>query len=262
MTHQKFRLAAPLTLAFALALTACDQTGAQASSSSATPAAAATTSAPAAAPAAPVVVEAPAAPAETVVAQAETAPAAAPVVAEPVAAATGPLLADAPLGSPDAKVTVIEYASLTCPHCATFQKDTAAPFKAKYVDTGLVRFIYRDYPLNDGAILGALVARCDGSPQKYHAFIDLLMRQQEAWAFSADGVQQLKRLAQMGGLSAEKVDACIADHKLGQWVLDTAREGEKEYKINSTPTFVINGKVHPGSLSLEQLSAAIDPLLK
>lgn len=248
MTHQKFRLAAPLTLAFALALTACDQTGAQASStSSATPAAAATTTA---------------APAETVVAQAEPAPAAAPVVAEPVAAATGPLLADAPLGSPDAKVTVIEYASLTCPHCATFQKDTAAPFKAKYVDTGLVRFIYRDYPLNDGAILGALVARCDGSPQKYHAFIDLLMRQQEAWAFSADGVQQLKRLAQMGGLSAEKVDACIADHKLGQWVLDTAREGEKEYKINSTPTFVINGKVHPGSLSLEQLSAAIDPLLK
>lgn len=261
---QRFPIRLAACAALALTLAACDQTGAQTSGAGQTAAPAPAPAAPAPAPAAEPAqaaqaAEAPAeAPAETA---AET-PAVAVEAAPAAAQASGPLMADAPLGSPDAKVTVIEYASMTCPHCATFQTQIAPAFKAKYVETGLVQFIHRDFPLNDGAVLGAIVARCDGSPQKYHAFVDLLMRQQANWAFGPNGAQELKRLAQMGGLSAEKVDACIGNHELGQWILDQARQGEREYRVNSTPSFVINGKLHSGSLTLDALSAAIDPLLK
>ncbi|MDD2869078.1 DsbA family protein [Neomegalonema sp.] len=277
--HSTLRLTA--SAVFALSLAACDQAG-SASSSGATPAASASTSAPAASatPAAPAPVQVAQAPEAATATQATapaTTPAATPAPAAPVeaeapaapavqaAAVGGPLMADAPLGSPEAKVTVIEYASLSCPHCAVFQTQTAAAFKAKYVDSGLVQFIYRDFPLNDSAMIGSLAARCDGSPQKYHAFIDLLMRQQDSWAFQRDGqsiVREVKRIAQLGGVSGEKLDACFENAELGQWILDTARQGESQHDVNSTPTFVINGKTHPGALSLADLSAAIDPLLK
>lgn len=174
--------------------------------------------------------------------------------------ASGGFTGDILEGSPDAPVTIIEYASLTCPHCAAFHEETYKPLKAQYIDTGKVKFIYRDFPLNDPAMAATLVARCGGE-DKYLAFIDVLMTQQAQWTRSDDMRRELLALAKFGGLSLEKVDSCLSDQALGQNVVDRTRAASEVFKVNSTPTLIINGVNHKGGRDFESLSKFIDGLL-
>lgn len=166
---------------------------------------------------------------------------------------------DMVLGKADAAVTVIEYASFTCPHCATFNADVMPKLKAEYVETGKVKFIYRDFPLDGAALRAAQLARCRG-PESFFGFADVLFSQQRAWA-NQQWQDNLKRLARLGGVSEDQFNACLADKTLENYVLQQRMEGDRQFKITGTPTIVVNGK-NIGSPTFEELKKAIDPLVK
>lgn len=163
-------------------------------------------------------------------------------------------------GSADAPVTVIEYASLTCPHCRTFHVTAWPTVKEKYVDTGKVRFIMREFPFDPRASGGFMLARCAG-PDKWYPVVDLLYRSQDAWARVPDGVAALKSLMGMTGMTGEQVEACLSDQALLEKVTSVTEAG-KAYGVDSTPTFFINGEKTAGALTVEQFSAIVDPLIK
>lgn len=163
-------------------------------------------------------------------------------------------------GSADATVTVIEYASLTCPHCASFHNQTYKKLKTEYIDTGKINFIYRDYPLNDPAMAATLIARCAG-PDKYLAFIDLFLTQQSKWTSSQDLMGELRSMAKFGGLGDDRINECLRDRDLGQSVLDRMHAGTEAFKVNSTPTVIINGKNYSGGRDFGSMSKFIDGML-
>lgn len=168
------------------------------------------------------------------------------------------------IGNPDAQAVVIEYASLTCPHCARFHAETLPKLKANYVDTGLVKFVYRDFPLDRVALQAAQVARCM-PPERFFGFLDVLFRQQEQWAAGRDPnamVDRIKQLAAVAGLPRDKSTACIEDQALQLKIVGTAQNGEKEYKINATPTLVINGKRHTGSIAFEEVDKVLREIVR
>jgi protein-disulfide isomerase len=164
------------------------------------------------------------------------------------------------LGDPAAPVTIIEYASLTCPHCAEFHKTTLPALKAKYIDTGKVKLVMRDFPLDQYALQAAVIAHCAG-PERYFAFLDALFQSQQSWARASNPTEALKQLARLGGLVPETVDACLADKSMQEGVLQMRLTGEQQFDIASTPSFVVNGQVYAGDRSVEGFSAIIDPLL-
>src|SRR5918996_1886710 len=164
------------------------------------------------------------------------------------------------LGNPDAPVTVIEYASLTCPHCAQFHNDVLPDLKERYIATGKVRLIYRDFPLDERALMAAALAHCAG-PDRYFGFLDVLFETQSSWAQAGDYLGALKKLGKLGGMSEEQIDQCLADQALLDGIMQTRLDGQNEHQVSSTPTLVVNGEVYPGSRSIEALSEVIDPLL-
>ncbi|WP_230530640.1 DsbA family protein [Microvirga roseola] len=173
--------------------------------------------------------------------------------------AEGPL-GDVALGPKDAKVTIIEYASLTCSHCANFHKTTWPELKKRYIDTGKVRFILREFPLDPLATAGFMLARCDGN-DKYYPITDLLFEQQRNWAFTDKPLDALRAIMKQAGFSQEKFDACLQDQKLYDAVNAVKNRGMEQFKVDSTPTFFINGQRHPGSLSINELETIIKPML-
>jgi protein-disulfide isomerase len=164
------------------------------------------------------------------------------------------------LGDPDAPVTIIEYASLTCPHCAQFHNEVLPDLKERYIETGKVQLIYRDFPLDERALMAAALAHCAG-PDRYFGFLDVLFETQSGWARADDGVGALKKLGKLGGMSDEQMDQCLADEQLANGILQTRLDGQNEHQVSSTPTLVINGEVYPGSRSIDALSEVIEPLL-
>ena len=164
------------------------------------------------------------------------------------------------LGDPGAPVTVVEYASLSCHHCAEFHKATLPALKARYIDTGKVKLVFRDFPLEKNALAAALIVRCAG-PERRARFVDVFFAQQDGWSHARDPLKALKQLARLGGLGEEAVDACLADKALEDAVLTVSLDGQQKYKISSTPTFVIDGKAYPGNMSVEEFAKIIDPLL-
>jgi protein-disulfide isomerase len=164
------------------------------------------------------------------------------------------------LGDPDAPVTIIEYASLTCPHCAQFHNEVLPDLKKRYIETGKVQLIYRDFPLDERALMAAELAHCAG-PDRYFGFLDVLFETQSGWARADDGVGALKKLGKLGGMSDEQMDQCLADEQLANGILQTRLDGQNEHQVSSTPTLVINGEVYPGSRSIDALSEVIEPLL-
>lgn len=164
------------------------------------------------------------------------------------------------LGDPNAPVTVIEYASLTCDHCGAFHRETLPEFKRRYVDTGKVKLVYRDFPLEPNALRAAVIARCAG-PERRYRFIDAFFGHQDGWAHAADPLAALKQLAKLGGLGEAEIDACLADKRLEEAVLQSRLTGQATFDIRSTPTFIINGKAYPGNRSIEDFAEIIDPLL-
>jgi protein-disulfide isomerase len=164
------------------------------------------------------------------------------------------------LGDPNAPVTVIEYASLTCPHCASFHSEVLPELKERYIVPGKVRMIYRDFPLDQRALMASALAHCAG-PERYFGFIDVLFQTQSSWSRSDDPVGALKRLGKLGGLSDEEMDACLADEELTDGILRTRLDAQSEHEISSTPSFVIDGTTYAGGRSIEEFGAIIDPLL-
>jgi len=165
------------------------------------------------------------------------------------------------LGDPGAPVTVVEYASFTCPHCASFHIGTFAKLKADYIDTGKVRFIYRDFPLDKASFQASILARCAGS-QRFFAFIEVLYSQQQSWSRHADPLVALQTLAGLGGVSPAKYDACLKDRELGDGILSMRVEGEQRYGVISTPSFLVNGVKHVGAITPSGFDVILKPLLE
>lgn len=174
-------------------------------------------------------------------------------------AVPGPL-GDIWLGAAEAKVTVVEYASLTCSHCANFHANTWPAFKAKYVDSGKVRFTLREFPLDPLATAGFMLARCNGN-DKYYAISDLLFTQQKNWAFVEKPVDSLASLVKQAGFTQESFEACLKRQDLYDAVNAVKNRGSEKLGVNSTPTFFVNGQRHSGALTLAELEKIIDPLL-
>lgn len=163
------------------------------------------------------------------------------------------------LGNPEATVTVIEYASLTCPHCGRFYKETFPAFKEKYVDTGKVHFIYRDYPLDPLALAGSMLARC-GNEGTYFEVIDTLFLAQDDWTRAEKPADALATLLAPYGITADTMKTCLDDKKLVEGVVEIAKTGN-ELGVNGTPSFFINGEMQSGGMTISELSARIDALL-
>ena len=144
------------------------------------------------------------------------------------------------LGKPDAPITIFEYASLTCPHCADFDQNMLPKLKAEWIDTGKARLIFRDFPLDPAAVRAAMLARC-APPDQFYAFIDALFHSQRNWGVSGNVDEPLGKLAKVAGMSDEQFAACMKDEAVQKRVLDSRLEAEQQYKVESTPTFFING---------------------
>jgi len=170
-------------------------------------------------------------------------------------------LQESAIGDPQAPVTMIEYSSLTCPHCAAFHTETLPGLKERYIDTGKVRLVLRDFPLDEVALRGAMIAHCAG-PERHARFVDVFFAQQQNWAQAEDPVQALTQLAKLGGLGAAEVKACLADQELEKAVLQARLDGQQRFDIRSTPTFIIDGKAYPGNRSVEEFAEIIDPMLE
>jgi protein-disulfide isomerase len=175
-------------------------------------------------------------------------------------AVPGPL-GDVALGPADAKVTIVEYASLTCGHCAAFHEKTFPELKKRYIDTGKVRFILREFPLDPLATAGFMLARCEGDA-KYYPITDLLFDQQKAWAFTNKPLDALQQMMRQAGFSNEKFEACLKDQKLYDAVNAVRKRAEEKFKVSSTPTFFINGQRHSGNLSIDELEKILKPMLE
>ncbi|MBX3569980.1 MAG: DsbA family protein [Rhizobiaceae bacterium] len=210
---------------------------------------------------------------EEAVAPAEPAPAApaTPAPAQPAAVpeASGTVdmakllepgsLPDMVIGKADAPVTMVEYASMTCPHCAHFHETTLPEIKTKYIDTGKVRLILREFPFDPRAEAGFMLARCSGD--NYFPMVDVLFKQQQSWAGAENARDALLQIAKLAGFTQEKFESCLTDQKLLDEIRSVRTRGADEFKVDSTPTFFINGKQYKGALSVEEASAIIDSLL-
>ncbi|RYG03546.1 MAG: DsbA family protein [Caulobacteraceae bacterium] len=167
--------------------------------------------------------------------------------------------ADMSLGDPNAKVKMVEYASLTCSHCGTFNNDVFPAFKAKYIDTGKVHYTFKEFltPPNEVAAAGFLTARCAGK-DKYFNVTDAIFHAQQEMFTTGDMRGVLLRIAQSAGLTEEQFNACITDEAALKALNERVEKAIKVDKINATPTFVINGKkVKEGEVSLAELDAAV-----
>ena len=168
-------------------------------------------------------------------------------------------LPDMALGNADAPVTIVEYASMTCPHCAHFHATVLPELKTKYIDTGKVRLIFREFPFDPRAEAGFMLARC--SNDKYFPMIDVLFRQQQNWASVENAKDALLQISKLAGFSQESFEACLTDQKLLEDVRAVRKRGEEEFKVDSTPTFFINGNTYKGALTIAEMSAIIDGML-
>jgi protein-disulfide isomerase len=175
--------------------------------------------------------------------------------------ATG--LPELAIGKADAPVTIVEYASMTCGHCATFHTKTYPTIKEKYVDSGKVRFIFREFPLDDFAMAASMLGRCTGSPDKALAFTSVLFAKQEEWAFVRDNkVGALFKFAKQAGFTQENFDKCLTDQKVLDELAAGRERASKVFGVTSTPSFFINGKRFSGrSDQIEAFDAVIQPLL-
>ena len=173
----------------------------------------------------------------------------------------GPL-PDLVQGKADAPVTIVEYASMTCPHCAAFHKTTYQALKTKYIDTGKVRFVFREFPLDELATAASMLARCAGKDDSGRALalIDVLFASQDKWAVR-NPVPVLQQMAKQAGMTEKAFEECLKDQTLYNNIMAVRERGSKEYKVESTPTLFVNGKLQKGVASIEDLEKIIAPLL-
>jgi protein-disulfide isomerase len=178
-------------------------------------------------------------------------------VAKPVS------LPDMVLGPKDAAVTVTEFASMTCPHCAAFTKDVFPKIKEAFIDTGKIRFVFREFPLDIKAAAGSMLSRCIAKDDaaKYFAVTDILFKSQADWV-TKNTTESLSRIGKQAGLSQSQVETCLKDQALLDKIVADQKYANDILKVNSTPTFFINGDKLTGETSFEEFSKKINPLLK
>ena len=178
-------------------------------------------------------------------------------VAKPVS------LPDMALGPANAPVTITEFASMTCPHCAAFNAEVFPKIKAAYIDTGKVRYVFREFPLDIKAAAGSMLARCIAKDDagKYFAVVDMLFKQQSDWVMK-DTTETLIRIGKQAGLSQQAVEDCLKDQKLLDKIAADQKYAADVLKVNSTPTFFINGDMIKGEASFEVFDKKIKSLLK
>jgi protein-disulfide isomerase len=163
-------------------------------------------------------------------------------VALPALAADEARPTDLVVGDAKATCTIIEYSSLACPHCAHFHETVYPALKKDYIDTGKVRMIFRDFPLNKPGFYAAKVARCSG-PLKRFGFVGLYFQTQKSWVKNdPEMTEELAAVARRGGMSREQFDTCLADKSVEQAVLADNQEGATRFQVESTPSFILNGK--------------------
>ena len=168
--------------------------------------------------------------------------------AAPTAASSGqssqnalaPEADDHVLGKADAPITIVEYASLTCPHCGAFHRDVLPQVKSEWIDTGKAKLVYRNFPLNAQALTAAKLAECMQG-DRYFGLLDVLFQQMDRWA-AQDPVPGLTRLGKLGGLGEEQIKACLTDSAAEKRILQKQLIGQQQLGVSSTPTFFINGK--------------------
>jgi protein-disulfide isomerase len=176
-----------------------------------------------------------------------------PSAGPPPTAAEGDLRkAERTLGDPSAKVTVLEFFSLTCTHCAAFARGTMPQVEKDLIESGKVRFVYHDFPLDQVALTAAMVARYL-PPSQYYPFISALFANQDRWAFArGNPTDEIWKLAALAGMSRTTFDQAIADTDLKNWILQQQQADQEHWKIDSTPSFVINGQKTAGDMSYEE----------
>ncbi|UIJ71134.1 thioredoxin domain-containing protein [Aurantimonas sp. HBX-1] len=215
-------------------------------------------------------------------AQADTSPAQAPATPEATAGATaqavtpaaeapaasgsadvealmeeGPLK-DVVIGDANAPVTIIEYASMTCSHCADFHENSYPAIKQQYIDTGKAKLILREFPFDPRALAAFMLARCTGDDARRTAMVDVLFDQQAEWARAENASTALLNIAKLAGMSQEEFTTCLNDKELQQKIVETQQRGQAEFGVEATPTFFVNGDKYSGSLSPEQMAAVIE----
>src|SRR6202048_2216212 len=178
-------------------------------------------------------------------------------VAKPVS------LPDMALGPANASVTITEFASMTCPHCAAFSEAVFPKIKSEYIDTGKVRYVFREFPLDIKAAAGSMLARCIAKDDsgKYFAVVDMLFRQQADWVMK-NTTETLTRIGKQAGLSQQAVEDCLKDQALLDKIAADQKYASDVMKVDSTPTFFINGEKIKGETSFEEFDKRIKPLLK
>jgi protein-disulfide isomerase len=172
-------------------------------------------------------------------------------------------LPDMALGPANASVTITEYASMTCPHCAAFNETVFPKIKSEYIDTGKVRYVFREFPLDIKAAAGSMLARCIAKDDsgKYFAVVDMLFRQQNDWV-TKNTTETLARIGKQAGLSQQAVENCLKDQALLDKIAADQKFANEVLKVNSTPTFFINGEMIRGETSFAEFDKRIKSLLK
>ena len=178
-------------------------------------------------------------------------------VAKPVS------LPDMALGPANAPVTITEFASMTCPHCAAFTEKVFPKIKSEYIDTNKIRFVFREFPLDIKAAAGSMLARCIAKDDagKYFAVVDMLFRQQNDWVLK-NTTETLIRIGKQAGLSQQQVEDCLKDQALLDKISADQKYANEVLKVNSTPTFFLNGEMMKGEQTFEEFDKRIKSLLK
>ena len=166
-----------------------------------------------------------------------------------------PAIGERALGDADAPVTIVEYASATCPHCARFHVDTFPILKAEYIDTGKVRFVFREFPFDDLALAAFMLARC-APEERYFSIIDVLFEQQRTWTQAPR--EELLKMARMAGFTPESFEQCLQNEEVANGIIAIRTTADKEYGVTSTPTFFVNGEVIEGNQPIERFREAIE----
>ncbi len=166
------------------------------------------------------------------------------------------------IGDIDAPITIIEYASMSCSHCASFHNNTLPDLKKEYIDTGKVKFVFRDFPYNFPALLGSMVMRCTPNEVRYE-YMNALYKLQKQWVLKENikTTQELYKIMQSGGMKKEDFEACINNTDLENKIIQEIIDAQEEFGIKNTPSFLVNGNLVAGNKSIKEIRQIIDKIL-
>ena len=166
------------------------------------------------------------------------------------------------IGDPDAPITIIEYASMSCSHCANFHNNTLDDLKKEYIDTGKVRFVFRDFPFNYPALAGSMMMRCIPKDVRYD-YMNALYMLQNSWVIRDNNKtkEELYKIMQSGGMQKDEFDACLSNVDLENDLLEGVMSAQREFNIRSTPSFIVNGVLYSGNKNIKEFRQIIDKIL-